>query len=156
METYKEKLKLENRILGLSALFLAVFFILFMLAEADLVAIPTPLTGDSHWQSRWRGLCSGASFGIMGLMFYIMYQNSKALKNDAALKKRYVKAKDERTVQIQILARSSALMAFACLSLVAALIAGYFSMAVSLTLIGCIYALAILTAGFKLYYKKKF
>ena len=42
------------------------------------------------------------------------------------------------------------------IGLVAAVVAGYFHMVVSLTILACVFALAIVCAGLKLYYFKKF
>ena len=72
------------------------------------------------------------------------------------LKKLYVKEHDERMAQIYIYARSAGMQMFLLLGLVAIIVAGYFSIAVSLTILGCVLAGSFLSAGFKFYYQKKF
>lgn len=52
METFQEKLKVQNLILAVGCVILAVFCALGFAAEAGLVQL-TPVAGDSHWQSQW-------------------------------------------------------------------------------------------------------
>jgi hypothetical protein len=155
MELYKEKLKLENRILAVIAAILALFTVLSIAAEAGLIAL-SPIAGDSHWQSQWRGFICGASMGILGLILFGLVRNSQALKDEQKLKKLYIKEHDERTIQIWTAARAEAMRLFLLIGLAAAIIAGYFSITVSLTILACIVSLSLLGLGFKVYYSKKF
>ena len=155
MEQYKEKLKVSQRIYTVAAVLLMIFSILFLLSECGIVNI-TPVTGDSHWQSRWRGFVSGASVGIAVFMLMGIIRISKALKDEKALKKLYIQDHDERQIQIWTAARATAMQIFLIGGLVAGIVAGYFSMTVSITILACTVTQAILGGGCKLYYSRKF
>lgn len=155
MELYKEKLKLENRILAVIAVILALFAFVSIAGEAGLISF-APSAGDSHWQSRWRGFICGASIGILGMLVFGLIRNIQALKDDKKLKKLYIKEHDERTIQIWTVARAEALRLFLLIGLVAAVVAGYFSITVSLTLLACVVTLSLLGLAFKIYFSKKY
>lgn len=155
MENYREKLKVSAIIYTIAAMLLAVFSLLGFAAEAGLVEL-APVAEDDHWQSMWRGIISGASCAIMLLMVYGLVQNVRALKDDKALKKLYIKANDERSNQIYTYARAAGMQAFLTLGLAAAIVAGYFSMTVSITILSCVFGAAVISLAFKIYYSKKF
>ena len=155
MEQFKEKLKIARIIYIIAALVLILFGILSCLSEAGVVDI-TPAAGDSHWQSRWRGFISGASCGIAGFILVTLLRISKALKNEAALKKLYIQANDERQEKIWISARATAMQISLIGGLVAGIIAGYFNVTVSVTILTCTVMFCLVAAGCKLYYTHKF
>ena len=155
MEQYKEKLKISRILCTFAAVLLAFFSILFLLSECGLVHI-APVTGDSHWQSHWRGIVCGASFGLSILMFAWMIRISKALRSEKELKKLYVEANDERQNQIFTSARATAMQIFLIGGLVAGVVAGYFNMTVSITILACVFIHSLLGGACKLYYSKKF
>ena len=155
MEQYKDKLKTARQISVIAALILAVCCILFILSECGVINI-TPTTGDSHWQSRWRGIICGASFALSILLGAWTIRISKALRSEKALKKLYVEANDERQNQIFTSARSTAMLIFLMGGLVAGIIAGYFNMTVSVTILACVFIHSLLGGVCKLYYSKKF
>lgn len=155
MENYKEKLKLENAVLIVSILILAAFSALGFLGEMGILPIG-PVAGDEHWQSQWRGFVSGAAIGVLALMAYGLVRNLMALKDDAKLKKLYIKTHDERTNQVYTQARSAAMSTFLILGLVAIIAAGYFSITVSITLLACVLAGSLLCVLYKLYYNMIF
>ena len=155
MESYREKLKQESWILGLSCVVLLVFGALGILGEAGLIEFG-PGAGNSHWQSQWRGGITGASFALLVMLAVVLVRNCSAIRDERKLKKLYVKAHDERTIQVQTSALAAGCRSFLILGLVAAIIAGYFHMVVSLTILACVFALSILCVLFKLYYLKKF
>lgn len=155
MEQYKEKLKTTQRITAIAALILAVCCILFALSECGVINI-TPTTGDSHWQHRWRGIICGASFALGILMCAWTIRISKALRNDKELKKLYVEANDERQNQIFTSARALSMQIFLICGLVAGIVAGYFNMTVSVTILACVFIHSLLGGICKLYYRKKF
>ena len=155
MEGYKEKLKLQNWILGFSCAILACFCVLGLLAEMGVVEL-TPISGDSHWKSQWRGGISGASFGILVLMLIGLIRNLVAMKDEKKLKKQYVKEHDERKIQIQTAAQAASCRTFLILGLVAAIVVSYFHMIISLVILSCVFAQSFLTLIYKLYYSKKF
>lgn len=155
MEQYKEKLKLSQRITAVAALILAIFAVIAIAAQNGLLNI-APVTGDSRWQSMWRGFVCGAGSGISILMLINLIRTSKALRSEKELKKLYVKENDERQIQIWTSARASATQAFLILGLVAGVVAGYFNMTVSITILGCVVIHSLIGMGFKLYYSRKF
>ena len=155
MEQFKEKLKTARIIYTIAALVLVLFGILFFLSEMGVVNI-TPVVGDSHWQSRWRGFISGASCGIAGFILVTLLRISKALKNESALKKLYIQSNDERQEKIWISARATAMQICLIGGLVAGIIAGYFNVTVSVTILTCTVMFSLVAAGCKLYYTHKF
>lgn len=155
METYREKLKIQNVTLAVACVILAVFCVLGFLGEAGIVNL-TPAAGDSHWQSQWRGFISGARLGILALLLFGLIRNLLALRDENKLKKLYIKESDERQAQICTLAMSAAMRASLVLGLVAVIVAGYFSVTVSLTLLASLFAVSLVTIGFKLYFMRKY
>lgn len=155
MEQFKKKLIIENRITAVLCIILAVFSVLGFAAEAGLVEL-TPQASDEHWQSMWRGMISGASMGVLVLMLWGLIRGIQAVKDEAKMKKLYIKANDERQIQIWTNARSTSMQISLLLGLVAGLIAGYFNMIISVTIITVEVVHALIGFGFKLYYSKKF
>ena len=155
MEQFKEKLKIENRITASLCVILAVFTVLGFVAEAGLVQL-TPISGDSHWQSMWRGMLSGASFGVLALMLFGLIRGSAALKDEKKLKKLYIKANDERQQQIWTAARASSMQVSLLIGLVAGMIIGYFNMIIGITVLAVETIHALIGGCFKLYYNRKY
>ena len=155
MEQYKEKLKITNVFLIIGCIVLAIFAILAIGSELGWFHILKPMAGDSHWHSRWNGFITGASCGVLGLLIYSLIRNRQALKDEKKLKKLYVKEHDERTIQILTLARNTAMQILLLGGLVATVIAGYFSITVSLTILACIFAASITSLLLVGYYSKK-
>ena len=155
MEQYKEKLKITNVFLSILCLVLAVFAILAIGSELGWFTSFSPVAGDDHWRSSWNGFITGASCGILGLMLFSLIRNSRALKDEKKLKALYVKEHDERTIQIQTLARNTAMQIMLWLGLVATIIAGYFSITVSITIFCCTMVCSITSLLLLGYYSKK-
>ena len=155
MEQFKEKLKIENRITAILCVILAVFTVLGFVAEAGLVQL-TPISGDSHWQSMWRGMVSGASFGVLALMLLALIRGSQALKDEKKLKKLYIKSNDERQIQIWTAARASSMQVSLLIGLVAGMIIGYFNMIMGITILAVETIHALIGGCFKLYYNRKY
>lgn len=156
MEQYREKLKLQNAVIAVCCAVLAIFCFLAVASEFGPVSLLTPAVADNHWRSMWRGFISGASVSVLALMIVGLVRNILALHSDDTLKKRYVKDHDERTIQIWTNARALSMQIFLLVGLVAAIVAGYFSIAVSLTIVACVLVHSLLGAGCKLYYSHKF
>ena len=66
-----------------------------------------------------------------------------------------MKKHDERTIQIVTLARNTAMQILLIGGLVAVVIAGYFSITVSLTILACIFVSSITSLLLVGYYNKK-
>ena len=156
MESYREKLKLQNVVFAIGCVALALFSALGFLGEAGVVKL-APSVGDGHWQSRWRGFISGASIGILAVLLLTgLIRNLRALKDEKKLKKLYIKESDERQAQIVAKALCEAMRATLILGLAAVIVAGYFSMTVSLTLLVTVLLVSLMTLAFKLYFGKKY
>ena len=155
MEEFRVKLKVENRITAVLCIILAIFSALGFAAEAGLVEL-TPVSGDSHWQSMWRGMVSGASMGVLALMIVSLIRSRKALRDDKKLKKLYVEMNDERQIQIWTSARASSMQVTLLLGLVAGLVVGYFNATVGITILAVETIHALVGFAFKIYYSKKF
>ena len=104
----------------------------------------------------WRGFVCGASFAILAFLIFGLVRNIRALRNEKFLKKLYIRENDERSIQIWTSARAAAFQAFLLLGLVAIVVAGYFSVTVSITILCCVWFASIIGLLFKLYYNKKF
>lgn len=156
MENFSEKLKIQNLIFAIGGFVLVVFCMLFAAGEAGLLPFLTPAAGDSHWQSMWRGFVSGASIAILAFLIFGLVRNIRALRNEKYLKQLYIKEHDERSIQVWTSARAAAFQTFLLLGLVAIVAAGYFSVTVSLTILGCVCFASVIGLLFKVYYSKKF
>ena len=155
MEQYKEKLKLQNLFLGICCTILALFAILAAGSELGVFPFFSPAVRNSHWASGWHGYIFGASIGIFSAMLGFLIRNSRAMKNDKKLKELYVKEHDERTIQIQTLAGNTAMQCLLWMGLVATVIAGYFSITVSTTILTCVSVSSAVNLIFIAYYNKK-
>ena len=71
------------------------------------------------------------------------------------LKKLYVKTHDERTIQILTFARNTAMQVMLIVGLVSAVIAGYFNITVSITILCCTFVSSLTSLAFVGYYSKK-
>ena len=156
MENFKEKLKIQNILMGICSAILLLFSLLAIGSELGWFTILQPKTGDSHWHSTWYGFCTGASCGLGAMMLTFLIRNLRAMKDEKKLKKLYIKENDERTAKIVIYARSSAMQAFLFLGMAATVIAGYFSPTVSITILACVFFCSLTSLFFNAYYNKKF
>ena len=149
MENYREKLKIQNLFFCIGALALLVIQIL---AFTGLV---TPVGADERWHGFYNGFIAGAAFGVMAIFIVGLIMNLRALRNEKAMKKLYIKETDERSRQIAVLGKSAGATIFLLLMVPAAIILGYFNVTVFITCIGCILALSLSMAGAKLYFSRK-
>lgn len=156
MEQYKEKLKIQNVFAMIGCLILAVFAVFAIGSELGWFNILSPVTGDSHWQSTWHGYITGISCGVFALLLVVLIRNRRALKDEKKLKALYVKEHDERTIQIATLARNTAMQILLPAGLVASVIAGYFSVTVSMTILACTFFSSGISLFLMGYYCKKF
>lgn len=155
MEQFREKIKIDNLITAISALILGIFCFLAAFSEFVAPILPVP-NGDSHWQSIWRGFISGASFALLFMMILGLVRGIRALRSEKYMKKLYVEANDERAIKIWTSARATAYQVFLILGIVAVVVAGYFNMVVSLTILGCIFFASVIGLLFKVYYSRKY
>ncbi len=156
MEQFRDKIKMQNLTIGVCCIILSLFCFFAAAGEAGLLPFFTPVSGDSHWQSMWRGFCCGAAFGVLAILVFGLVRNIRALLDEKALKKLYVQEHDERSIQVWTSARAAAYQTGLLLGLVAILISGYFNPTVSITLVATITGMSVLGLLFKLYYSIKF
>lgn len=155
MEQYKEKLKIQNWIFGISCLILLAFALLAIGSELGWFSILIPATHDERWRSTWYGYITGSCAGVFAVMLGGLIRNVRALKDEKKLKKLFVEAHDERTIQIQTMARNTAMQILLCAGLVATVIAGYFNVTVSITIFVCIWISSSVNLILISYYNKK-
>lgn len=149
MENYREKLKLQNILYGIGALALLGIQVL------AYTGVVSPAGVSERWHSFYNGFIAGAAFGVMALFIVGLIMNLRALRNEKALKKQYIKETDERSRQITVMGKSAGATIFLLLSVPAAIILGYFNVTVFITCIGCVLALSLLMACSKLYFSRK-
>ena len=155
MEHYKEKLKIQNVVMGICCLVLTVFAVLTIGSELGWFSILKPVAGDDHRHSTWYGYCTGASCSLTAVMVFGLIRNIGAMKDEKKLKKLYVKEHDERNIQIQILARNTAMQIMLLAGLAATVISGYFSMTISVTILACTFFSSGISLFLVGYYSKK-
>lgn len=153
MEQFKKKLQIENIVFAIVLVILAGFMILAFVGEAGLLPL-TPVAGDSHWHSRWRGFCAGAAGGLLALMVVGLIRNFLAMKSQEKLKKLFIRQNDEREWEIYNKALCAAMRVCLLLGIVAVVVVGYFNATAGLTLLIAIFCASLICLGFKLYYRK--
>ncbi len=156
MEEYREKLKQDNLLIGFGCFVLAMFAFFMAAAESGLIPFPQAAAENSHYQSMWQGFMCGAACGILGLMIAYLVRNTLALRDEKKLKKLYVQENDERQIKIWTAARALSMQIFLIGGLAAGVIAGYFNMTVSITILACVFLHSIMGAACKLYYNRKY
>lgn len=155
MEQYSKKLKITNFFLCIGCAVLALFSLLAVGSELGWFHLLSPVVDNPHWKSTWYGYLFGSSIGIFSAMLGYLIRNIRAMKNDKRLKELYVKEHDERTIRIRTLAGSTAMQFLLWMGLVATVITGYFSIAVSTTILACIFVCSAVNLIFIAYYSKK-
>ena len=155
MDQYRKNLKLQNLFLGICSGILVLFAVFAAGSELGVFTLFSLAAGNSHWTSGWHGYIFGASIGIFSAMLGFLIRNSRAMKNDKKLKELYVKEHDERTIRIQTLAGNMTVKCLLWMGLVASIIAGYFSITVSITILACIFVSSAVNLILIAYYCKK-
>lgn len=155
MEQYRNKLKIQNWLCGIGCAILAVFAILAIGSEFGWFHVLIPANNDDHWRSTWYGYIFGTSIGVFAVLLTCLIRNCRAIRDEQKMKKLYVEANDERTIQIQTLARNTAMQILLCIGLVATVIAGYFDVKVSITIFVCIWISSSVSLLLTWYYSKK-
>ncbi len=155
MEAFRDKIKIQNLAIGMCCFILSFFSFLAAAGQAGIIGFMQPAVNDSHWQSMWRGMVTGMSCGLLIVLIAFLIRNILALKDEKKLKKLYVETHDEREIQIWTAARSTAMQLFLMVGVVAAIVAGYFSITVSITILACMFLQSITGFFCMLYYRIK-
>jgi len=150
MDKYRSKLKIQSIFIGAAA---AALLSVIVLSALRVIA---PIAGASRWIEFWNGFISGVSAGMLPLLLVGLVRIFLALRSEKRLRQMYINENDERRLQIVLYALSRAMQIYLLLGLVSGIIAGYFSISVSITIIACTVVASIIGAGCKFYYSKKF
>lgn len=107
------------------------------------------------WSDVWTGFISGASAAALILLLAGMVMNIRALKNESAFKKMYIRENDERRLEICHRSAHASYWPDAVGLLLGAIISGYFSPVVSITCIACLMYICAVRIVFKIVYSRK-
>lgn len=102
------------------------------------------------------GFLMGMFLGLTLLALFLIYEYTKALKNDQRLKKLYIDEHDERKALIKAKMAQAVLVSSIVLMLIAISVSIYFEPIVTITLICVLYAFILITLVFKIYYSRKY
>ena len=102
------------------------------------------------------GVLTGLIMVFLASTVFGVVRIRKALGDDALLKKMYVAETDERNIFIQNKVGSTGMQIAAFLLVFAAMIACYFNIVVTYSLVGAALGLSLIMLGFKLYYRNKY
>ena len=153
METYRNKLKIQNifSLIGILVLALLIAIVHFYLPQKGYVLPST----EAHGNSFWRGFIDGVSAGFAVLLLLGVVRNLLAMGNEQKLRAQYIKAHDERTQRIWELSGASSYWFVTMGLLLAAIVAGYFNPLITIVIVCCIFYICIVRLILKIYYGKK-
>jgi len=151
MEEYKAKLRRRMQLNGT----LCGLFPLGMRGLDVLIGnARRPLGG--HETDFMRGLMIGFAMFIIAMTVFNMVRIRRALRDEALLKRMYIAETDERAIFIRNKVGGAGIRISIFVLMVAAIIACYFNMTVTYSLIGAAMLIALIKASFKLYYRAKY
>lgn len=146
LEHYKKVLRLQNMLFGVGML------VMLGLVVLGGTGVLTPAGGDFVWAGAWNGFLSGCSTSLVAIMCVGIVRNVRALRDGERLRKRYIKAHDERTREIFQRAGSLSYWFDAFGMLIATVAAGYFNPAAALACLGCTLYVCLVRLALKIYY----
>lgn len=149
MKEYKHKLVIQNILFTIG---LVALIVVQVLSYTDVL---NPVVGSERFSAFWSGFVSGVAMGICLLLVVGIVINTIALRKEAFLKKLFVNETDERVKAIAEKGKSSGATVFAVALFIVAIVSGFFSVTVCITLIACTFALSLFMSFGKLYYCKK-
>ena len=149
MEEYKNSLKTQTVMQAGGALILITVNVL------SFTGVISPSSPDGIWKAVWAGFIGGASAAALILLAAGIFMNLRAMKNDAALKKMYVKENDERTLEICYRSAHASYWPDALGLLLAGVVSGYFNPVVSITCIACLLYICVVRIILKFVYGRK-
>ena len=151
MENYKKTLKKRMRIYGgLCGLVPACLLAVNRLSGNALSPLNDHDLGFVH------GLATGFALLVIALTVFTIVRVNMALRDEALLKKMYISETDERRVFIQNKVGSTGIRIAVFLLMFSSIIACYFNIVVTYSLVGAALGLALIMMGFKLYYRNKY
>lgn len=153
MESYRKKLQTQNTICAIGIL------VLVLLNTVVRIYIPTPgiilPQGSESFHDFYEGFIGGVSTGFGLLLVLNIFLNTRAMRNEERLKKQYIKEHDERSRQIWMLSGANAYWFDAFGLLLAAIVAGRFSLIAFACLLGSLVYICIVRRILKIYFCKK-
>jgi hypothetical protein len=120
-----------------------------------LAILPNVLLNFFFCRNPFTNFIMGAMVGSIAIAIVLMTVYGTALKDEAYLKKMYIKENDERRKLIRTKSRNTAITIILLGLLIAMMISGYFSKVVFFTLLGVEVFIAAVALLLKLYYNKK-
>ena len=146
MENYRKKLKIQNTVCAVGILVL----ILVNTVVRRFVSLPS-----SNFYNFYEGFIGGVSTGFGLLLVLNILLNTRAMRDETRLKKQYIKEHDERSRQIWLLSGANSYWFDVFGLLLAAIVAGRFSLTAFVCLLGGLLYICIVRGILKFYYSKK-
>lgn len=153
MESYRKKLKIEN-IFSLIGIVIALALTLMVNVYLPRAGYVLPNT-EARWRGFWYSFLSGVSCAFIMLSLMGLVKNIRALRDEKKLRAMYIKAHDERTLEIWKQSAVNSYWFYTMGLLLAAVVAGYFSHIAFFCILGCLVYFCLLRMILKLYYTKK-
>ena len=129
---------------------------LVLLSDIGIIPVFTTQVPDCRWQDIWYTIIRSVTLTTAALMIFADRRYKKALKDERFLKKIRVQENDERENTIMIYARSAGCQVALIIGFVGAIVTGYFSMTVSITLWVFTVIQAIIVGIFQSHYRRRF
>lgn len=133
--------------------FAAFLVILIVVSVSRIIPVQLPNPDMSDFVT---GFQVGLLAGLLAVALVHIFRMQKAMKDDAALRKLYYSEHDERNCYIQQKVGQTMLAVTPAILLVAAVIAGYFSVTVFFSLIAATLLQSLVGLGLKFYYHSRF
>ena len=156
MESYRKKLQTQNTICAIGILVLVLLNTVvrnYVPAVGRIYPEITSLPGNFY--DFYEGFIGGVSTGFGLLLVLNIFLNARAMRNEERLKKQYIKEHDERSRQIWMLSGANAYWFDAFGLLLAAIVAGRFSLIAFACLLGSLVYICIVRGILKIYFCKK-
>lgn len=151
MERYRNTLKRRTQLYGgLCGLVPVATFVTSWIAGNAAVPL------NDHDQGFIHGFVLGFVVLMLGYFVYTMVKVQRALRDDAVLKQMYIAETDERRQFIQNKVGGAGMRLVVFLLCFAAVLACYFNITVTYTLVAAALGVALVMLGFKLYYRSRY
>lgn len=154
MESYRKRLKLQNTVCTIG-IFVLIILNTVVRNYIPISGIIRPLS-RSNFYDFYEGFIGGVSTGVGLLLVINILLNTRAMRDENRLKMQYVKENDERRKQIWLMSGANSYWFDVIGLLLAAIVAGRFSITAFLCLLGSLLYICIVRGIFKLYYSKKY
>ena len=149
LNRYRGTLKTQNW--SLAALILVVAALVVLSA----LGVIAPAGGDARWADMWNGFLAGVSSAAAVLALFGIVLNVRAMKDEARLKKLYIKEHDERAQEIARRAGGLSYWFETLGLLLGIIVGGYFEPMISFACFGCLMYICLVRLALKFYYCKK-